>query len=365
MKINKGQIRLSSRKKNLLFEWKRGKGHHFSYLVNRIRWHFFPRIHHLSDFPSHVDIEISSACNLRCPMCYTITDEFKKKVNVGMMDFELYKKLIDECAKRNLYSIRISFRGESFIHKDIFEMIKYAKDAGIKEVSSLTHGGMLDETKFRKLIELGLDWLTISFDGIGETYNKIRAPNNYDDQVSKIRRFHEIKKELGVAKPIIKVQSVLPAIAENPIEFHETFDPIVDQIGANPLIDYSHKAQDSEFIENFTCPVLWQRLVIGSDGKVLLCSQDEYGLVIVGDVNEESIYDVWHGKKLRKARESHLKKMGVEEVPPCKFCVYPRKTIPTTVQIGNTTVSSFEYINWDNAIEKNSSRYSIKSEKDK
>ena len=110
---------------------------------------------------------------------------------------------------------------------------------------------------------------------------------------------------------------------------------------------------------------MWQRLVIGSDGKVLLCSQDEYGLVIVGDVNEESIYDVWHGKKLRKARESHLKKMGVEEVPPCKFCVYPRKTIPTTVQIGNTTVSSFEYINWDNAIEKNSSRYSIKSEKDK
>ena len=78
MKINKGQIRLSSRKKNLLFEWKRGKGHHFSYLVNRIRWHFFPRIHHLSDFPSHVDIEISSACNLRCPMCYTITDELKK-----------------------------------------------------------------------------------------------------------------------------------------------------------------------------------------------------------------------------------------------------------------------------------------------
>lgn len=361
MKINKGQIRLSSRKRNLQFEWKRGKGHRFSYFLNRIRWHFFPRIHHLSDFPSHIDIEISSACNLRCPMCYTITDEFKEKVNVGMMEFELYKKLIDECASHNLYSIRISFRGESFIHKDIFQMIKYAKDAGIKEVSSLTHGGMLNEEKFGKLIELGLDWLTISFDGIGETYNKIRAPNNYDEQVRKIKQFHRMKKELGVTKPIIKVQSVLPAIAENPIEFYDTFEPIVDQIGANPLIDYSHKATDSEFIENFTCPVLWQRLVIGSDGKVLLCSQDEFGLATVGDVNEQSIYDIWHGEKLNNARESHLRKMGVKEVSPCKFCVYPRKTIPTDVQIGNRTIPSFEYTNWNNEIEKNSSRYSTKN----
>lgn len=363
MKINKGQIRLSSRKKNLSFEWKRGKDHPFSYILNRVRWHFFPRIHRLNDFPPHVDIEISSACNLRCPMCYTITDEFKEKVKVGMMDFELYKKLIDECAKHNLFSIRISLRGESFIHKDVFEMIKYAKDAGIKEVSSLTHGGMLDEKKFRKLIEVGLDWLTISFDGIGETYNKIRAPNNYDVQVSRIRRFHEIKKELGITKPIIKVQSILPAIAENPTEFHETFDPIVDQISANPLIDYSHKAQDVEFIENFTCPVLWQRLVIGSDGRVLLCSQDEYGMVIVGDVHEESIYDIWHGKKLRDARESHLRKMGVKEVSPCKFCIYPRKTIPTNVLIDDRVISSYEYTSWNNEIEKNSSRYSIKTNK--
>jgi len=364
MKINKGQIRISSRRKNLAFEWKRGKGHRFSYLINRIRWHFFPRIHHLSDFPSHVDIEISSACNLKCPMCYTITDEFKEKVKVGMMDFELFKKLVDECAKYNTYSIRISLRGESFIHKDVFEMIKYAKDAGIKEVSSLTHGGMLDEEKFRKLIQVGLDWLTISFDGTGETYNKIRAPNKYDEQVAKIKRFHEIKKELRITKPIIKVQTILPAISENPKEFYDTFEPIVDQIGANPLIDYSHKVDDIEYIENFTCPVLWQRLVIGSDGQVLLCSMDEYGLVIVGDVNKESIYNIWHGKKLREAREIHLKKMGVEKVAPCKFCVYPRKTEPSNVLIGDRVVPSFEYLQMDKEdLEKNSARYSTKINK--
>ena len=73
-------------------------------------------------------------------------------------------------------------------------MIKYAKDAGIKEVSSLTHGGMLNEEKFRKLIDLNLDWLTISFDGIGETYNKIRLLTTMMNKLQKLNVFTKLKK---------------------------------------------------------------------------------------------------------------------------------------------------------------------------
>lgn len=357
MNINKGQIRLSTRKKNLSFEWKRGKEHFFSYIANRLRWHLYPRFHYVSKFPDHVDIEISSACNLRCPMCYTITDEFKNKVKIGLMDFELFKKLIDECSKRGSYSIRISLRGESFIHPNVFEMIEYAKKSGIKEVSSLTHGGMLDEDKFRRLIDIGLDWLTISFDGMEETYDKIRAPNKYNEMIKKIKRFSDIKKELKKQKPIIKVQSILPAISDDPKKFFNTFDPITDQIGANPLIDFSHSNNDVEFLENFTCPVLWQRLVIGSDGRVLLCSQDEMGSYIVGDVNKESIYEIWHGKKLQDARKIHLEKMGVKKLPPCKWCIYPRKTSPNNFLLGDRVVSSYEYVNWKNKVDKTSEKY--------
>lgn len=361
MKINKGQIGISPRGKNLRFELKRSRGHFWSYLLNRIRWHLYPRVHHVSKFPDHIDIETSSTCNLRCPMCYTVTDEFKEKVKIGLMDFELFKKLIDECVKYKAYSIRVSFRGEAFIHPKIFEMIKYAKDCGIKEVASLTHGGMLDEEKFRKLIDIGLDWLTISFDGVEETYNKIRAPNNYDEQIAKIKRFNEIKKELGVVKPIIKIQSIWPAIADNPKKFYDTFEGFVDQIATNPLIDYSDdRAKDAQFIENFTCPVLWQRLIIGSDGRVLLCVNDEMGSEIVGDVNKESIYEIWHGKKFQRAREIQLKHKGVDELFPCKHCTYPRKTIDNEYQIGDRKVKSYEYTNWPTEMDKTSSRFSNK-----
>lgn len=352
MKINKGQIRLSSSKKNFKFELNRSKGHFLSYLKNRLNWHLYPRIHYVSKFPSHVDLELSSICDLNCPMCYTTTDEFKKNVSSKMMSFDLFKKLINECVKYNLYSIRLSLRGEAFLNPHIFDMIKYAKDCGIKEVSSLTHGGHIDEEKFEKLIDLELDWLTISFDGVGEMYEKIRAPLKFDDMVNKIKNFKEIKKNKGVSKPVIKVQTVWPAISKNPEEFYNTFNPIVDQVASNPLIDWLFKDTIDEklFEKNFTCPQLWERLLVGSDGKVMLCGNDELGAHIIGDVNNESIYEIWHGKKMQKAREIHLKHKGVEEIDICKNCQLPRKTERQKSSIGGRTINIDNYINRNQTI---------------
>lgn len=46
-------------------------------------------------------------------MCYTVTDKFRVKRK--FMDFELFKKIIDECTKHSIFSIRLSLRGEPFI----------------------------------------------------------------------------------------------------------------------------------------------------------------------------------------------------------------------------------------------------------
>lgn len=352
MRINKGQFRLTSRSKNWKFEINRGKGNLFSYIKNRILWHFNPRIHYVSKFPLHVDIELSSACDLNCPMCYTTTQEFKDEVRPGLMDEKLFKKIIDECSKYNLYSIRLSLRGEPFIHPKIFELIEYAKNKGIKEVSSLTHGGKLDEDKFEKLIDLGLDWLTISFDGIGETYEKIRHPLKFDDAVKKIANYQKIKKRRGVVKPVIKVQTIWPAISENPEEFYNIFNPITDQIASNPLIDYLGNDSSIVYEENFTCPQLWERLVIGSDGRVMLCANDEMGTHIIGDVKNESIHEIWHGEKINKAREIHVKHNGVKEMQVCKQCYLPRKTQRETSQMDNRLINIDNYINREQKVGK-------------
>lgn len=352
MKTKTPQFRLSSRMKNFKFDLHRGQGHLFSYIKNRLSWHLFPRVHHVSKFPPHVDIELSSLCNLNCPMCYTTTDKFKSKVNRTSMDFDLFKKIIDECSKYNLYSIRLSLRGEAFLNEHIFEMIKYAKNKGIKEVSTLTHGGFLNEEKFEKLIDLKLDWLTISFDGIGETYNKIRHPLKFEDSVQKIKDFQKIKKSRGVVKPVIKVQTVWPAIEKNPEEFYKIFEPITDQVASNPLIDYLGNDTDIVYEDNFTCPQLWERFVIGADGNVMLCANDEMESHKMGNVSTESIFDIWHGEKFTKVRQSHLDHNGTKDIEPCKHCFLPRKMESDQADLGDRFVKIDKYINRDQTVGK-------------
>ena len=136
-------------------------------------WHELAKKREIRDYPLQVDLEMSSKCNLRCPMCYTTTDEFLEKVPSKYMDIELYKKIIDEIAGK-VFAVRLSFRGEATLNKNFIEAIKYAKDKGIKEVSTLTHGKKMTGEYLEKVIDAGIDWITFSIDGMGQDYHEIR-----------------------------------------------------------------------------------------------------------------------------------------------------------------------------------------------
>ena len=345
--INKGQFTLEPPERDAEFERKRGFGVEDDYRENRRQWTEFPKQQYVADYPLHVDIELSSVCNLRCPMCYTITEEFKKKVNARLMDYDLFTKIVDECAAGGVYSIRLSLRGESFLHRRILDCVRYAKQKGIKEVSTLTNGLRLDEEMFKEIMEAGIDWITISFDGLGEVYEQIRRPAKYERAVEKIANYARIKKEAGRVKPVIKVQSVLPAIRDDPKAFYDVFAPITDMVSANPLIDYLQKDDKSMILyeENFSCPQLYQRLVIGADGLVMMCANDEESEQVVGDANKQTIHEIWHGTELQKARLSHKLHRGVEDYSICAKCYLPRKTEQAVLEIGDREVVAENYIN--------------------
>lgn len=345
--IDKGQFTLETKEREVEFEQKRGHGNEDDYKEYRRRWHELPKGQTVADFPLHVDIELASICNLKCPMCYTITEEFKSKVNTKLMDFELYKRIVDQCAEGGAYSIRLSLRGESFLHPKIIECVKYAKDKGIKEVSTLTNGVRLDESKFKEIMEAGIDWITISFDGLGETYEKIRRPAKFDRAVEKIRNYKKIKEDAQRVKPVIKVQTIFPAIAENPKAYYDVFSPITDMVSSNPLIDYLQKDGDVqiEYVDNFSCPQLYQRLVIGADGLVMLCANDEENQHVIGNANFQLVKDIWKGEPMRRAREAHKIHLGVQQYSACKKCYLPRKTTATAVQVGSREVIAENYTN--------------------
>ena len=226
--------------------------------------------------------------------------------------------------------------------------MQFAKQNGIKEVSTLTHGKKLLGNFLEKLIDAGIDWITVSADGMGEDYNKVRYPLKWEDTISRLKEIKELKEKLGLKKPVVKVQSVWPSIKNYPEEFYKELKPYTDLVAYNPLIDYLRKDSESqiEYIENFSCPQLYQRVVVGSDGKVMLCSMDEEGDHIVGDANLQTIYEIWHGEKMSKAREMHSKKNGFKDIEICKRCCIPRKMEQNeTAKIEDREISIYNYTN--------------------
>ena len=94
--INKGNYSMDTELREEMFEKNRGYGWEDKYKEYRNEWQNLPKQLHVREYPLLVDLELASICNLRCPMCYTISKEFKQKVNSKLMDWNLYTKVIDE-----------------------------------------------------------------------------------------------------------------------------------------------------------------------------------------------------------------------------------------------------------------------------
>jgi len=323
--INKGNYSLDTPEREALFEQYRAEGWNEEYRLYRECWTEYPKAQIVSEYPFLVDAELSSLCNLRCPMCYTITEEFKGKVKATLMDFGVFKKIVDEI-RGKVPALRLSLRGEPTLHPWFIDCIRYAKERGIGEVSFLTNGSRLTGDYFEEIMKAGADWITISVDGMDEMYESIRKPLKFSETLRKLQDIKRIKGEAGHHKPVIKVQAIWPSIRENPGKYYNTIAPYVDVIAFNPLIDYLGNDDEIMYDDNFSCSQLYQRLVVGADGQAMMCSNDEEGTVIVGDANNESIHEIWQGDALNRIRDTHRQRDGFLKIPVCRKCYLPRLT---------------------------------------
>ncbi|NSJ91736.1 radical SAM protein [Coprococcus sp. MSK.21.13] len=239
----------------------------------------------------------------------------------------------------------LSFRGESTLNPDLIKIIKYAKQNNIKEVSFLTNGSRLSEEYFEELLLAGVDWIIISFDGLNEEYEKNRYPLKFNEMYNKLLKIKEIKTKYKSEKPVIKVQAVWPSIEADPFKYYEKLSLVTDMVSFLPLIEYNLENLSKDcYIENFSCPMIYQRLFVTSDGKVLPCCGDNTSQIIIGDAYCETIYDIWHGEKLNNIRKAHMENYGFYKIDACKKCFIPRKTRDDIFVYGDKKIVVKNYV---------------------
>lgn len=273
-------------------------------------WDENPKHLEHGDFPLHLDIEVTSACNLKCPFCATTYSQFKD----GFMKWETVKKILDESGDNGLYACKFNFRGEPLLHQDLGRFISYAKKKGIIDVFFNTNAVLLTEEKARMLIDSGLDRITISFEGFEKTlYERNRVGAKFEEVVANVERLRNIREKLGVSRPKIRVQTVLvPELEGRMNEFVAFWEGRVDQVSYNdmePSVDTVNK-KIKNIKSSWICPFTYQRMTVMWDGTLTACKNDYYGKLALGNIDSISIKKSWTDslntlRKIHKEGQTH------------------------------------------------------------
>jgi len=280
------------------------------YLEYRKKWSEFPNNDIRSVVPLHIDFEITTRCNLRCPFCPL------QKMKIPRQDMELHllSKVLTECAPRGTVACKLNWRGEPSCNPELPKFIESAKRLGIREVMINTNGLILNE-RLLKAYTKYLDKLIISVDSIQpETYAKLRVGGSLEAVIYNIQAVLDRRQ----GKPWIRVQKIdLPETRdEDFVGFWRDFG--VDQVAIN---SYKEKGDTGITpVNTDACAQLWQRLVIAVDGSVYPCCEG-YRLGSRGNTKKESIEKMWNSDKINEWRNIHLK--GHLEKLACKNCTLP------------------------------------------
>ena len=292
--------------------------------------------HIKTEFPLHLDIEVTSYCNLACPMCPRT-----HRVQLGqwqnrMMKLETFKKIIDEGVKKGLRAINLNNFGESFYNKNIIKMIKYAKSKGVIDIMLHTNGTVMDEDLAKKIVNSGLDRIIFSLDSITkEIYEKIRVNAKFEDTVKNVKTFYKIREKLNSYKPVIRVSMVRMKENDHEAKNFESFwgayaDEITytdyrNQDGLDKVDRYTKVRKENK---SYACPALWQRMTINATGEVTACCRDAGKRLTLGslDDSQNNLKNIWDGIKLQEARKLHQEKKAYL-IDACNGCDHIRGMI--------------------------------------
>lgn len=285
-------------------------------------------------YPSNLILDIHSYCNATCKVCPY--PNLSKKLTMGIMEESLFKKIVDEFSffvKK--YPIRghIIFcnMGEPFIDSNVFDKFAYVLNADLKLVIQ-TNAFLLTPDRIDRLVALGVNIpIYISCHGItpkvykhimGLDINRTLSNieyliNNYPKGLIQIRAisynwpFGEVLKVKRYWKEKnIPVKIFLPNSRTGLLNNCDSWKM---KYSGNKLNGCKK-----------TLPL--RDMVVAFNGDVLLCCEDMGREVVIGNLKENSIYDVWNSAKAIDMIEKVFLGKPSGDNFICKKCEFGKST---------------------------------------
>lgn len=321
----------------------------FNKLINKLKktqmfWNILSKFSPLYFFagyqherlPDELIIETTNACDISCPVCPTYFAMERKK---GLMDFELFRSIIDEfkvVAKKPVISM--SFSGEPLLNKNIDRFVKYASENGHKTYIS-TNATTLSKDLSMRLIKSGLSSIHLCIDGFNkESHEAYRVGSNFERIKKNIEDFMSAVGESNTRrdKLFVTIQTLLTSFSEYEMdEITEWARNIgADEVNFKTLSmgsyttklikeKYSYLLPTQEKFKRKTtglyrtlCSVPLRQAVVYWNGDLGLCCVDFNNMTKLPNIKERGFIKTFLSKEVL-----HKRKLGFQKrYDLCKDC---------------------------------------------
>ncbi|MFC1907529.1 radical SAM/SPASM domain-containing protein [Chloroflexota bacterium] len=282
-------------------------------------------------FPSLLNLETCNICNIRCTMCPNSAMTRPKST----MSMSPYQKIIDDAARIGIKEVSLLGWGEPLLDKLIFDRIEYAKWRGLTVRFNSNGTLLLDNDNIASLVKSNLDCIYLSIDGVTkETYEKIRLGAKFEDVVNGFGRLIEEKKRQNATTPEVRISCCVQVgnyteIAHKREEYYELFRD-ADLLVFVPVLKLQNEGEHLPTDLDFKTPVkrrghiypchnLFDVFNVFVDGSVVLCCLDYDAQVRLGDLNVQTITEVWESTQYENIRRLHLQGNG-GKMKMCSNC---------------------------------------------
>lgn len=259
------------------------------------------------DFALFCDIEMTNNCNFNCIFCHGRESKLKK----GYMDFEIFKNIVGQLKENGCHGVRFNRWGEPTLHPQLISIIKYTKSMGLL-AHLTTNGSLLNDNLIKGLLNSGLDSIIVSFQGMDKKgYTEMRG-DNYDLVKKNVLRFIEMRGENS--SPFLQINSSSTNETKEQKEafikewtdagcdetnvLYTTFDRIRNRAKIKNILPRCR-----ELSKKFKCQEVQIKLSINWNGDVTPCCLDSNNRMILGNVKNDKLIDLWNCDTVKAIRK--------------------------------------------------------------
>ena len=281
-------------------------------------------------FPLTVSFELVNRCNLKCVMCYTEHHRLDKKtLSIGTL-----QSVLRECQRNGLPAAVIGMAAEALLYKDIRRVIEATRAADVMDVFLGTNATLLTPEMSDFIVEQRVARVEVSLDAATpETYKRIRSKDELAIVERNVRALVEAKRRKRSKLPVIRLCfCVQPENVDERQAFLDKWKDDVDYIDFQEMIDFQYVTPlvngQPETVPNIQelgpkpyCPYPFNSLHVWADGTVTPCCT-YYGKALpLGNVEQHSLAELWHGGQIEEIRGEFRRG---ELNPVCRVCLSAR-----------------------------------------